>query len=153
MMYPLVRELDVADAPVRVPVAVACRVLGLSRQGFYRWQRGPVTWRAWDDAHLTNAAIAVHAQEPELGYRLIADELRAAGHQVSDNRVARLCSRQGIRAAHSRQRATSCKPQPPVHDDLVGRDFTASQPDEKWLTDIERHEALTNRAVVKGHRP
>lgn len=121
MMYPLVRELAAADAPVRVPVAVTCRVLGFSRQAYYRWQQRPVTRRDWDDAHLTNAAMAVHAQEPELGYRLIADQLRAAGHQASDNRVGRLCCQQSIRATHSRPRGTSRKPGPPVHDDLVGR--------------------------------
>lgn len=139
MMYPLVRELAAAEAPVRVPVAVTCRVLGFSRQAYYRWQQEPVTRRDWDDAHLTNAALAVHVQEPELGYRLIADQLRGDGHQASDNRVARLCSQQSIRAAHSRQRGTSRKPGPPVHDDLVGRDFTAGQPDATWLTDITEH--------------
>ena len=36
--------------------------------------------------------------------------------------------------------------------DLVERDFTASAPDRLWVADLERHEALTNRAVVKGHR-
>ena len=44
------------------------------------------------------------------------------------------------------------RPGPPVHDDLVQRDFTADDVNELWLTDIERHEALLNRAVVKGHR-
>lgn len=44
------------------------------------------------------------------------------------------------------------KPGPPVHDDLVQRDFTAEAPNQLWLADIERHEALLNRAVVKGHR-
>ena len=37
--------------------------------------------------------------------------------------------------------------------DLVNRDFTADRPNQLWVADIERHEALTNRAVMKGHRP
>ena len=41
-----------AGAPVRVPVAVALRVLGLSRQGYYQWLKDPVSQRDWDDAHL-----------------------------------------------------------------------------------------------------
>ena len=52
MMYPLVRELA-ADG---IPVAVTCRVLGFSKQAFYKWQANPVTQRDWDDAHLINAA-------------------------------------------------------------------------------------------------
>ena len=37
--------------------------------------------------------------------------------------------------------------------DRVKRDFTAPAPNKLWLVDFERHEALLNRAVVKGHRP
>jgi len=36
--------------------------------------------------------------------------------------------------------------------DLVRREFTADRPDQLWVADIERHEAFSNRAVVKGHR-
>ena len=41
---------------------------------------------------------------------------------------------------------------PRVHADLLKRDFTAPGPNVKWCGDIVRHEALLNRAVVKGHR-
>jgi hypothetical protein len=79
MMYPLVRDLAAADALVRVPVVVACRVLGLCRQAFYFWCKNPVSDRDWDDAHLTNAALDVHRADPEYGYRFITDELNDAG--------------------------------------------------------------------------
>ena len=46
-----------AGAPIRVPVAVACEVLGFSRQGYYQWLKNPVTQRDWDDAHLIDAAL------------------------------------------------------------------------------------------------
>jgi putative transposase len=45
-MYPLVRELAANDAPLRVPVAVTCRVLGFSKQAFYAWAKHPVCERA-----------------------------------------------------------------------------------------------------------
>src|SRR5258708_4102438 len=51
MRYPRVRDLA-ADA---IPVAVTRRVLGVSSQPFYKWNRNPVTDRDWDDAHLINA--------------------------------------------------------------------------------------------------
>ena len=57
MMYPLVLDLAAKEAPVRVPVAVTCRVLGFSKQGFYQWRKDPVTQRDWDDAALINAAL------------------------------------------------------------------------------------------------
>ncbi len=36
--------------------------------------------------------------------------------------------------------------------DLVQRDFAADRPNQLWVADLERHEALLNRAVMKGHR-
>ncbi len=45
MMYPLVLDLAAKDAPVRVPVAVTCRVLGFSKQAFSQWCKDPVTQR------------------------------------------------------------------------------------------------------------
>jgi len=152
MMYPLVRDLAAKDARIRVPIVVTCRVLGFSKQGYYKWLVDPVTQRDWDDAHLINAAIDIHDDDPAFGYRFISDELADAGHVASERRVWRLCSQQQIWSVFAKKRSLNRKAGPPVHDDLVGRDFTATAPNRLWLTDIERHEALLNRAVVKGHR-
>ena len=65
MIYPLVTDLA-ADG---VPVAVTCRVLAFSKQGYYRWKTNPVTERDWVDAHLVNAALDIHADDPASGYR------------------------------------------------------------------------------------
>jgi hypothetical protein len=74
-MYPLVQDL----AAEKIPVAVTCRVLDFSKQAFYKWQANPVSQRDWDDAHLINAAIDIHHDDPEFGYRFIADELAEQG--------------------------------------------------------------------------
>ena len=71
MIYPLVLDL----AADRIPVTVTCRVLGFSKQAFYKWKADPVSQRDWDDAHLTNAAIDIHHDDPEFGYWFIIDEL------------------------------------------------------------------------------
>jgi putative transposase len=138
MTFPLVRDLA-DDETFPVPVAVTCRVLGFSRQVFYAWDKNPVSDRDLDDAYLTNAAIDVHADDLEFGYRFVADELAVAGHVASERRVWRLCSEALISSAHSRKRGTAKRPGPPVHDDLVQRDFTAYGPNELWLTDITEH--------------
>jgi transposase InsO family protein len=135
MMYPLVLDL----AAEQIPVAVTCRVLGFSKQAFYAWCKNPVSQRDWDDAHLINAAITIHHDDPEFGYRFIADELPAHGIIASRNRVNRLCTQQKLFSAHSTKRGTGRKPGPPVHDDLVERRFTAPTPDVLWLTDITEH--------------
>jgi putative transposase len=139
MMYPLVLDLAAKDAPVRVPVAVTCRVLGFSKQAFYRWCKGPVTQRDWDDAALIDAALDVHHDDPEFGYRLITDELRDQGHQVSENRIGRLCSQQQIFSSFAKKKGLRGKPGPAVHDDLVKRKFTATSANTLWLTDITEH--------------
>jgi putative transposase len=135
MMYPLVRDL----AADKIPVAVTCRVLGFSKQAFYAWCMNPVSRRDWDDAHLINAAIDIHHDDPEFGYRFITDELVDHGIKASRNRVNRLCSSQRLWSVHARKRGLSRKPGPPVHDDLVLRDFTAPAPNLLWLTDITEH--------------
>jgi putative transposase len=148
MIYPLVLELAAVGALIRVPVTVTCRVLGFSPQAFYKWRANPVCAHDLADAYLTNAAVDLHGDDPEFGYRLIADDLKAAGHTVSENRVWRLCSAQRLWSVHSKKRGLNRKPGPPVHDDLLavidehGRAthrFTAAAPNAVWLTDISEH--------------
>jgi translation initiation factor 2B subunit (eIF-2B alpha/beta/delta family) len=140
----MVRELAATGAPIRVPVVVACRVLKLSPQRYYKWLKSPVTQRDWDDAHLIAAAIRIHKAEPEFGYRLISDELAEAGYHASENRVARLCSVQRNFASHAKKRSKSNKPGPAPHDDLLayidenGRTRKALD----WDTPTERLSAL-----------
>ena len=135
MSYPLVLDLA-ADG---IPVAVTCRVLGFSKQAFYAWRQNPVSQRDWDDAHLINAALDMHRDDPAFGYRFIADELPARGITAGENRVARLCSQQRIWSVFSKKRGLNRKAGPPVHDDLVARQFTAAGRDRTWLTDITEH--------------
>ena len=94
MMFPLVHELA---ADRKIPVAVTCRVLGFSKPAYFVWRADPVSRRDWDNAHLTNAALAIHADEPGFGYRFISDEIEAeSGLSASERRVWRLCSQQRL---------------------------------------------------------
>jgi putative transposase len=144
MMYPLV--CDLADDGV--PVTVTCRVLGFSTQGFYKWRKTPLTQRDWDDAHLINAARDIHADDPAFGYRFIADELPGRGIVASENRVARLCSQERIWSIFAKKRGLNQRSGPPVHDDLVDRQFCAQSANEVWLTDITEHRTAWVLGVV-----
>lgn len=135
MMYPLVLDLAVDG----IAVTVTCRVLGFSKQAFYKWRANPVTQRDWDDAHLISAAREIPGDDPGFGYRFIADELPAKGITAGENRVARLCSQERIWSIHSKKRGLNRKARPPVHDDLVKKVFTAAAPNLVWLTDITEH--------------
>ena len=80
MMFPLVQ--DFADEGF--PVSVTCGVLKFSSQALYKWKTSPICYRDWVDAHLVNAIVDIHADDPEFGYRFIADELERAGHDVGE---------------------------------------------------------------------
>ena len=70
-----------------IPVAVTCRVLKLARQPYYRWLARPVTNTELVQAHRANALFDAHADDPEFGYRFLADEAADAG-QVMAERTA-----------------------------------------------------------------
>ena len=72
---------------------MTCRVLGSTEQAYYAWLKQPVSQRDWD-AHLINAALDLHRDDPAFGYRFTADELREQGITAGENRVARLRSQQ-----------------------------------------------------------
>ena len=136
MMFPLVREL----ADDGIPVTVTCRVLKLCRQQYYRWADEPVTARELDDAHLANAIFDAHRDDPEFGYRFVADEIRDGGHNACDRTVWRHCQANGWWSRFGKKRTgKGSKPGTPAHDDLVRRVFSADGPNELWLTDITEH--------------
>jgi len=136
MMYPLVQELAVEG----FPVTATCGVLGFSTQAFYKWAAHPICDRDLEDAHLMNEIVDIHGDDPEFGYRFIADELERAGHDVGEGRVHRLCREHRIWSSTTKKGRRSAKrPGPAVHDDMVQRDFSAPAPNVTWLTDITEH--------------
>jgi putative transposase len=136
MTYPLVREL----AGDGIPVTVTCRVLKIARQPYYRGLACPVSDAELDEAYVANAVFDAHRDDPEFGYRFLADEVRQAGHQVCDRTVWRICRDNGWWSVFGRPRSRrKTKAGTPAHDDLVRRDFTAGAPNRLWLADITEH--------------
>jgi transposase InsO family protein len=122
-----------------VPVTVTCWVLKLSRQPYYRWLDKPVTAAALEQAHRANALFDAHREDPEFGYRFLADEARAMGAGMADRTAWRICRDNRWWSVFGKKRGSVKEAGPPVHDDLVRRDFTASAPNRLWLTDITEH--------------
>ena len=136
MMYPLVRELA-ADG---ICVAVTCRVLKIARQPYYRWLAAPVTDAELTAADRANALFDAHHEDPEFGYRFLLDKAREAGQPMAERTAWTICSQRGWWSAFGKKRGPNGKKtRPPVHDDLVRRDFTATAPNRLWLADITEH--------------
>ncbi|WP_439956808.1 IS3 family transposase [Nocardia fusca] len=135
-LYPLVSELA-ADG---IPVAVTCRVLQLARQPYYRWLNRPVTDAELVEAYRANALFDAHHDDPEFGYRFLADEAGVAGESMAERTAWRICSANRWWSRFGkRRRGKSGRPGPPVHDDLVRRVFTAKDRNRLWLADISEH--------------
>ncbi len=95
-----------------------------------------------------NAIIDVHNDDPEFGYRFITDELLRAGWCVSENRVQRLCQDNKIFSTTSKKRGLNRRVGPPVHDDLIERDFTAAGANQRWVGDITEHRTGEGRLYL-----
>ncbi|MFD7980913.1 IS3 family transposase [Streptomyces sp. NPDC059071] len=134
-IYPLVKEL----AGDGVPVSVTCRVLKLARQPYYRWLDKSVADAVLAEAYRANALFDAHHEDPEFGYRLLADEARDAGAAMADRTAWRICRENRWWSVFGKKRGRGKKAGPPVHDDLVSRNFTAACPNRLWLADITEH--------------
>ena len=135
-----------------------CRLLGVDRRRFYEWRArqaaGPSP-RQQRAAALTTQIRGFHAaSDGTYGAPRIHADLHDAGVAVSRKTVAKLMQADGITGISPRTR----HPPTTVHgddpfpvSDLVERQFDQGERDVAWFSDIERHEALLNLAVVKGH--
>ncbi|THA29825.1 IS3 family transposase [Streptomyces sp. A1547] len=134
-IYPLVKEL----AGDGVPLTVTCRVLKLARQPYYRWLDKPVADAVLEEAYRANALFGAHREDPEFGYRFLADEARSTGATMADRTAWRICRDNRWWSVFGKKRGRGKKAGPPVHDDLVRRDFTAADSNRLWLADITEH--------------
>lgn len=118
-----------------------CRVLEVSRSGFYRWREAAPARveRERADRMLTERIKEIHTEsDGTYGSPRITAELRDATCPVNHKRVERLMREHGIVGVHLRKKIRTTVPEPeaaPVPD-LLQRDFTATAPNTKYVGDI-----------------
>ena len=92
------------------------------------------------EAYRANALLDAHRDDPEYGYRLLVDEAAEAVEVMCERTAWKICRNNQWWSAFGKKRGKNGKrPGPPVHDDLVERDFSADDVNELWLTDITEH--------------
>jgi putative transposase len=140
MIYRLVHELA-EDADLRVDVTVACRVLRVSRSGYYEWLGRAPSARQVADEQLSTKITEVHqASRGTYGAPRVHAELHLGlGVACGRKRVARLMRTAGLAGVCHRRKHRRAGPALAVHDDLVQRRFIAEAPDRLWVTDITEH--------------
>jgi putative transposase len=128
---------------------VACRVLGVSRSGFYDWLGRPASTRAQDNELLLKHIEKIHDDSRRTyGSPRVHAELHLEyGLAVNLKRVARLMREAGIQGLYRRRRQ-GCTVRDPDADpfpDLVNRNFTAEGPNQLWLADITEHPTIEGK--------
>jgi putative transposase len=133
------------------PIAFMCRLLGVSRQGFYQWRGRPPARRALDDAALTERIKKIHAGHGRRdGVRRVRDELARVGVACSHKRTHRLMRAAGLRGVHPKpyKRTTLPGRFDPRLADLLRRDFTPPAPDLAWVGDVTYVKTWTGWAYL-----
>lgn len=121
------------------PLTLMCRVLEVSRSGYHAWQKRRPSKRARENARLEVAIRAAHVRTRQTyGPERLQAELRDDGFPAGGGRIKRLRKQLGIRCKHVRRFTTTTDSthRLPVADNLLEQTFTATRPNETWVTDI-----------------
>lgn len=133
-------------------MAVTCRVVRVSRSGFYDWVGREPSARSVSDAQLLELVQWSH-ECPRGTYgapRVHADLAMERGVSCGKKRVARIMRHAGLRGVCHQRKRRGWKPLPAPRDDLVKRQFTAQAPNRVWFCDITQHRARDGWVYCAG---
>ncbi len=117
-----------------------CELLHISRSAYYKWTSGKRSRREIDNERIAEKVEQIHEERPDKGYRRINDDLKHDhGIHVNDKRILRICRAKSIQSTikYSSHGCTRRSKNPQyLAENLLDRQFHASKPNEKWLTDV-----------------
>jgi putative transposase len=121
-------------------VTLMCQVLEVSVSGYYASRQRPVSHHQREDARLCAEIQTIFLENRQVyGSPRIHAALQARGMRCGRKRVVRLMQALGLQAKRHRQHkpsTTSSDPTARFAPNLLNRDFTATRPNTKWVTDI-----------------
>jgi len=120
-------------------VSALCRVLGVTRQGYYAYTARPISDRVTRDSELHQYVRTAFAEsEQRYGSPRILRQLRREGRPASKRRVERAMRAMGLyaRRRHRSRVTTAANAAHPVEPNVLARNFEAKRPNERWVTDI-----------------
>lgn len=131
----------------RSPVDALCKMAGIARSSYYKWLSRKEPRCELENIKISRAIRHIHEEDPSKGYRRIKDDLsRDYGMAVNDKRVLRICRALGIRSdiKYSRDGCTVNDRNPAhVAENVLNREFVATSPNEKWVTDVTEFKYYT----------
>ena len=128
----------IAEHRQEYAISTMCRVLEVSVSGYYAWWKREPSEHARSDAQLAeHVKRAFQANRGVYGSPRVHAELHAQGLPCARKRVARLMREQGLFAKRPRHRTvtTHSEPDAQVAPNLLRRDFSADEPNTKWVAD------------------
>lgn len=120
-------------------MAKLCKVLSVSRSGYYAWENRPKSARDAENELIKEKIKSIHRKTRQTyGSRKITQELRRKGQLVNHKRVERLMKLVGLRSklAKKYKATTNSKHHLPVAENILNREFTATKPNMKMVSDI-----------------
>ncbi len=122
------------------PITLMCRVLRVARAGFYAWLRESVSNRAREDARLLDLIRHSHAASHGVyGARRVFGDLREVGERCGLHKIERLMRSNALRARPRRRglpKDEGDRSIAAVAPNALDRQFTADQPNRKWIADF-----------------
>jgi len=123
----------------RHSVSGLCKLLGVTRQGYYAYSKRPLSTRVCQDQALREHVQRIHRDSRgTYGSPRVQQQLRRQGQRVGKRRVERCMRSLGLigRLPRRFRVTTQANPAHRKADNLLARNFTASRPDERWVSDI-----------------
>ena len=116
-----------------------CRLLSISRSGFYAWLKRPVSTREQQRDRVSEATEAMFIGfKKRYGAPRLTVELNAQGIHCCINHVAQLLQEKGLRARNGKGFKYRARVESRTHvsDNLLARQFKVDKPNHKWVSDI-----------------
>lgn len=149
----MIRFRFVQDHQAEFTVERMCRLVEVPRSSFYAWSTRTPTAREVADAVLLAQIIEIHdASRGTYGIPRVQGQLRRRGVRVARSRVARIMRLNGLRGAHARKRWKKTRHDGDPTEDLLGRDFAAAGPNQRWVADFTMFSTGEGKLHLAGIR-
>ena len=129
----------IAEHEKKFRVVKMCKVLGVSKSGYYGWRNRPLSKQAKRRQELVKEVKRIHAESNQIyGSPKIHKQLDNEGIKTSERTVQRIMSAESIRSKTVRKykATTNSDHDDPIYPNIINQDFTTTAPGEVWVADI-----------------
>lgn len=133
------RAIQMVQQECHFRVKLLCQILNIPRSSYYKWLNRKTNPHEQENQELINAMILLYEKvEGIYGYRRLTINLRKQTDKpINHKRVYRLMKLAGIQSVIRRKRKKYIRSTPQqVAENLLNREFTAQESNQKWLTDV-----------------